>query len=356
MTAPWRDLFNSTTLTVPEPVLRRHRRHLLGRLGLLAGLSLGLLRLNAPTAYLTLYLSLGVLALAACLGLWFLSARHALRLNWLYLPLDMTLLALLIRATGGIGSPLINLSYLWFFGMLICLRQGQARLLPLLAALPVVAVAVGSWGTGDWRTDNWQTWSWPLGLGAHALGLGVAAFLGRQLLDERSQSRVDPLTRAAQRRYGSEQLSARIAAGTPFSVAFLDLHGFKEVNDRYGHGVGDELLCAVAARLGGATRAGDVVMRYGGDEFVVASSAPDLSARLACALVHPAQTTAGELPLCADIGEATWRPGESLGSLLERADASMYVHKAAARTFRTPPPDPYLSGDPHPLAQAGGGT
>jgi diguanylate cyclase (GGDEF)-like protein len=345
MTAPWINLFDTTMVSVPEPVLRRHRWHLLGRLGLLAGLSLG-----APaTMYLTL--PLGVLALVAFLGLRFGLVRRAALLNRLYPPFDMVLLALLIRATGGAESPLTNLSYLWFFGMLICLRQGQTRLLPLLAALPVVAVALGGWETAEWGTGGWQ-----LRLGAHALGLGVAAFLGRYLLDERSQSRVDPLTRAAQRRYRSEQLSARIAAGAPFSVAFLDLHGFKEVNDRYGHGVGDELLCVVAARLRGATRAGDLVMRYGGDEFVVASSAPGLLARLALALTPPVQTSAGELPLRADIGEASWRPSESLTSLLGRADASMYAHKAAARALRTSPLESgtHPSGDPHPLTQLAG--
>ena len=345
MTAPWIDLFNGTTVTVPkESTLRRHRWHLLGRLGLLTGLGLGGLQLGAPTMYLTL--PLGALALVAFLGLRFGLIRRAALLNRFYPPFDMVLLALLIRETGGAGSPLTNLGYLWFFGMMICLRQGQTRLLPLLAALPVVAVALGSWGTGGW----------PLGLGAHTLGLGVAAFLGRYLLDERSQSRVDPLTRAAQRRYGSEQLSARIAAGVPFSVAFLDLHGFKEVNDRYGHGVGDELLCAVAARLGGTTRAGDLVMRYGGDEFVVASSAPGLSRRLVHALAQPVATTAGELPVCADIGEASWQPGESLASLLARADASMYAHKAAARALKTSPLESgaHPSGDPHPFAQLAG--
>jgi diguanylate cyclase (GGDEF)-like protein len=156
--------------------------------------------------------------------------------------------------------------------------------------------------------------------------------LGRAFLAERSRLRSDPLTCAVGRRYGSEQLAARIAAEVPFSLAFLDLRDFKGINDRYGHAVGDEVLCQVATRLACAVSPGDLVMRYGGDEFVVASGAPELSARLQRALTSPLPTSAGPLALQVDIGEARWRAGETLAALLTRADAAMYGRKTAARS------------------------
>ena len=59
------------------------------------------------------------------------------------------------------------------------------------------------------------------------------------------------------------------SAGEPFAVLMLDLDGFKSFNDACGHPAGDAFLVAVAGALGGATRAGDRLYRYGGDEFVV---------------------------------------------------------------------------------------
>lgn len=325
MITPLAKLYSQPPVRGGGSVVRRARWHLFGRLGLVGGLGLSAAASDAPAAapYLTLYLGLCVLVLAASIGL-------APRPNRLYPPLDMALLALLIRETGGVASPLTGLSYLWFFGALFYLRQEHARTLPLLAASSLAAVAAGTCGGTGWELE----------VGAHALGLGACALLGRRFLAERSENRVDPLTRVLGRRYGSEQLTAWLNAGTPFSVAFLDLHGFKAINDRYGHGVSDEVLGVLAVRLGSATRRGDLVMRYGGDEFIVGSRAPALAARLAAALNASAQTSVGEVALHVDIGEATWQGGETLSSLLGRADAAMYRCKAAARRLAPAAPSP----------------
>ena len=83
----------------------------------------------------------------------------------------------------------------------------------------------------------------------------------------------DPLTGLANRRLFNELLDADLArtqrSGLPLAVAFLDLDGFKNVNDTYGHDVGDLVLCETARRLVSTVRGADIVARLGGDEFVV---------------------------------------------------------------------------------------
>jgi diguanylate cyclase (GGDEF)-like protein/PAS domain S-box-containing protein len=122
------------------------------------------------------------------------------------------------------------------------------------------------------------------------------------------------------------------------AVLFLDLDGFKEVNDSLGHTSGDELLVQVAARLESCSRQGDTIARLGGDEFAVlveaasGSAEPtELAARIQRAL-HNAFTIAGrELFVQASIGIATTGPGEPVtdaGQLVRNADLAMYRAKA----------------------------
>jgi len=124
------------------------------------------------------------------------------------------------------------------------------------------------------------------------------------------------------------------AAGE-LAVLFMDLDGFKAVNDELGHYAGDSTLVAVARAIAGAVRPADTVARLGGDEFVVvAEDAGELAdvERLAERIEEAVgDVTAGTLRLRASVGIAVADPDDSAESLLKRADAAMYRRKHAVR-------------------------
>ncbi len=123
------------------------------------------------------------------------------------------------------------------------------------------------------------------------------------------------------------------------AVVFLDLDGFKAVNDRYGHSMGDQLLIAVAQRMKGALRDGDTLARLGGDEFVAvlvdltqAEDAEPVLERLLQAASDPVTVGNTGLQVSASMGIAVYpRDGTHTDLLLRRADQSMYQAKEAGR-------------------------
>ncbi len=162
----------------------------------------------------------------------------------------------------------------------------------------------------------------------------------------------DPLTRLANRRGVEEGVEAVIAradaTGTAAALLFCDLDGFKAVNDRHGHGVGDALLVAVAERLRGRLREHDLLARPGGDEFLVvlpglvpataaadaARVAEDLAAELAAPLVLP---DGRRVAVGASVGVALHPDdGATFRDLLHHADGRMYDAKRARRAAVVP--------------------
>lgn len=125
--------------------------------------------------------------------------------------------------------------------------------------------------------------------------------------------------------------------GEQVAIAFLDLDGFKAVNDRYGHDVGDALLRELARRLQGSVRDGDTVARRSGDEFLLLLpdvggrvGAEHVARRVAEAIRAPAEIGAWRVEVGASVGLALW-PDDAIdgAALLRQADAAMYLAKAA---------------------------
>jgi diguanylate cyclase (GGDEF)-like protein/PAS domain S-box-containing protein len=146
----------------------------------------------------------------------------------------------------------------------------------------------------------------------------------------------DDLTGLKTRRIASEAVDAALRNGEPVSVVFVDLDGFKSVNDRLGHLAGDDFLVAVAARLRQLAGPDVTVARAGGDEFVAvtgdAAAAESLVAavRRASAGSGGVATRHGEA-LRASAGAAHAQPGDTRSSLFARADAAMYADKRGDR-------------------------
>ncbi len=153
----------------------------------------------------------------------------------------------------------------------------------------------------------------------------------------------DTLTGLANRRMLTERLSHALTraerTGEAVALLFIDLDGFKRVNDLHGHAAGDEVLKEVADRLRSVARATDFVARLGGDEFVLLldvdvqpGSPSSLAERVFDALSPPCCFNGGEAVIGASIGVAMHPPLSNLAAdLIRRADAAMYEAKSAGK-------------------------
>lgn len=167
-----------------------------------------------------------------------------------------------------------------------------------------------------------------------------------RLRDERSRLRVeagtDALTGLANRASLLPRLTQSLAnavrTGRPLCVIMADLDRFKEVNDNYGHPVGDLVLRDTATRLGSALRDFDLVARYGGEEFIaVLQDTPlDVAVQIAERVrrrigEHAYNVIEGGLRVTISQGIAQAHAGDSVDSLIARADAALYAAKQAGR-------------------------
>jgi two-component system CheB/CheR fusion protein len=162
---------------------------------------------------------------------------------------------------------------------------------------------------------------------------------GELVLQARFDQLTGSLTRAHFRDRLNEELAREVRTGRGVAVLWLDLDGFKDVNDRHGHRAGDAVLREVATRLEGAGRRQDSVGRLGGDEFAMIvtefnnlDSLEAVAARVLAVLRNPIPGPDGLLYITASIGIAIGpADGRDADALMHSADTAMYVAKEAGR-------------------------
>ena len=170
----------------------------------------------------------------------------------------------------------------------------------------------------------------------------------------------DALTGTPNRAVLLERLELALATahrhGTQLAVIFLDLDGFKQINDTLGHARGDEALQLVARRLAAAVRASDSVSRHGGDEFLVllsdiaqSAEAEAIAAKILTAIASPCRIGGKDLRLSASAGIALYpRDGADARGLIRSADAAMYQAKRAGHGLQCYAAAATIGdGDPH---------
>jgi diguanylate cyclase (GGDEF)-like protein len=157
---------------------------------------------------------------------------------------------------------------------------------------------------------------------------------------EKGLARMDHLTGAANRRHFFEVLQTELDRSrrykNPFTIAYIDLDGFKLVNDKWGHRAGDRLLCAVVKRAKRELRKTDIIARMGGDEFVIFF--PEMgqdAARIAVPKMNAAlvaETGRHKWPVTFSIGILTYRDGPiNADELVKTADELMYSVKRCGK-------------------------
>lgn len=224
----------------------------------------------------------------------------------------------------------------------------QSVALALLAALSVVgvgwislgivsrdlrAIAVAARQIGEGHFDT------PLSIDRH----DEIGDLAQSFATMRDKLSTDRLTGLANREATIRRISDRIerhrrdSDAQPFALLFLDVDGFKAVNDRYGHGAGDQVLRELANRMAASVREGDLVARWAGDEFLIVLDgvghvelARRIGDQLEARLSEPIDA-ARDAQVGVSIGLALYpRDGDDVPSLIQQADADMYHRKRAS--------------------------
>lgn len=239
-------------------------------------------------------------------------------------------------------APWAPLAYFWAYVAFGRRRGLQLSIGFYAIAAGILAVHVVVDDAVQWRSlAQFYLASWVYVPGLYALSWSLDRHARALALAETAADRafVDPLTGLPNRTRFMDRLERSVAlaerTGGSFAVLFIDLDGFKAVNDAYGHHAGDAMLRALAARMTGAVRRSDTVARLSGDEFTVLTGEPVgadgvgvLATKLVAACAAPVELDERMLRVSASVGVALFPDhGANADALLRAADAAMYVAK-----------------------------
>ena len=268
-------------------------------------------------------------------------------LEWLGKQSPATVLVLGLAAVGviaaadyGTGAELA-FSVFYLVPIIAAAWIGPPAVAGTVAIAAGLAFPVGDALAGHAAVAAWvPVWNFAVRSGTYLVVAGLTRALRRALDHERELARVDSLTGALNARSFSELAEREVArslrTGAALTVAYLDLDGFKGVNDTFGHAAGDDVLKEVAGALRAGLRPTDVVGRLGGDEF--AALLPDTDAAAATNPLNRMRAAVRTIAEKADyaisvsVGAATFiRPPQDVNALLRAADELMYEAKNAGK-------------------------
>lgn len=272
--------------------------------------------------------TVAAVATVLALGLaWFLSGRRIPILLWLAVAMT----AFLADIAASLGAD-ARYTVGWYFGRIDAIIAASILFLVFLGRMVSIYQRLGV-ANSQLAEAN-----------AQLLNMVEEKRQARLLLEKKNQelellSKTDSLTQLSNRtsveNHVHELIENSQRYGRPFSVVMLDIDGFKQINDEFGHNVGDEVLRKVAAILAHRVRTTDIVGRWGGEEFLIVCAEIELehAADLAEALRALIEATSFGLPtqVTASFGVAQYEPGEQIVSLISRADKQLYIAKETGR-------------------------
>jgi diguanylate cyclase len=368
MTTPNADRKASLASADPSPEKRNRELCFVSRVHLLRTLGLGLgffcvgsvLRLHATPAWLWVALTVNAFAWPHLAKLLAQRSVHPRRAEHCNLMVDSTL--------GGVWVAVMQFNLLpsVLLVTMLSVDKVNAGGLPLLvrtSALLLVGCALTSALLGfpaDLATPMSVIAACMPFLVAYPLAISTVTFsLAKRVAQQNKRlaelGRTDSLTGLVNRRecfaIAEVELARHRRTGRPAVLIIMDLDRFKRINDRYGHPVGDAVLCGVAATLRACCRAIDTPARYGGDEFVIVMPDTDLrGAELAAKRIRERLDAfvveqAPKARCTLSLGAAEANPEiTDVDVWLQRADAALYEAKTAGR-------DRFVGAEPMPLGK-----